>query len=129
MVVDMEEEVIASSSLHTVNTSSQINNRDHDTNRVITNSSSKALLKHPTVRSNSTALVLHITSTTTTARDTRPQAINRQDMHSNPKHMVRLHSNKATRITRIIMPAISSSSHSSSSMEVMVVVQVIRLSS
>lgn len=128
----MEAEVMAvegsaSSSRPTVNTNSQINNRDLATSRIttskITTSSSKFhKLRTHLSNSNSTTPTRPTTSTTTTTRDTkqaqdtnRPATLSSSRSNNNSsRRTVRRHSNRPTRITRIIMRDISNSNNSSS---------------
>lgn len=123
----MAVEGSASSSRPTVNTNSQINNRDLATSRTttskITTSSNKFhRLRTHLSNSNSTTPTRPTTSTTTTTRDTkqaqdtnRPATLSSSRSNNNSsRRTVRRHSNRPTRITRIIMRDISSSNNSSS---------------
>lgn len=96
-------------------TISQANSRGHATNKTTT--SSKQARSHLTTshnsRSSTMALELHITSITTTTRDTKlPRDTNKQATH-NSHSMARQHSRPSNlqhiKITRIIMPGINSS--------------------
>ena len=115
VAVGTEVEATASSSHHTVSTSSPVSSRDLATSTITTSNRCRVLLRHLTLHNNSSMAPAPTTSTTTTTKDTRrPQATNKQVTHNNSRAMDRQPSSQHTRIIRIITPVINSSNNNSS---------------